>query len=327
MPDVIVAAPAPVMTPPPLTKARLVAEDGRAVALSWAPQATNRDGSAAAWSTIARTGRKPMTVMTGQGLETMSFSALMGNKDLQQSIEVELEALKAFARDGTRLQFSYGGLEAGWWRIDSMSITSQTRSEVLREVTRASVDITLVEDVPPTVTYGSLTRLVWPTTPPPTPSPTPGGTMTGTVSIDLRNWKWTSPYGPSEHPTEVGPPVPTSFQKSPYFTRNRDGSINLLAPCQGTSTGGSNYVRAEFREMRGSSKAEWDSRSGTNTLIFTTKVTRLPKVKSATRCTCPSPAARARERIWYSSIRTIGSAWIGTPARSLPSPRASPSPM
>lgn len=276
MVDVVVSAPAPVAPPPAAAKARLVAADGRTVNLSWAPTETTRDGSAAIWEGSERVGRKPVMSKTAEGLETLALTALMGTRDDQASIESELAKLEALARDGVAVQLAYGGLEAGWWRIDRLAFTSQRRNSA-NQVTRTTVELNLLEDSPPTVSAATLARVVAPASTPTTPNPTqpPGGT----VSISLQNWKVTLPTGDPESPDEVGPPIPAAFSKSPYFVRNRDGSITFRAPCKGVSTSGSGYVRCELREMKGSKRAAWDSRDGTNTLVVTTKITKLPKSK------------------------------------------------
>lgn len=275
MPDVAITAPIPVPLPPP-TKARLVAADGRSVALSWAPQEVTRDGSAAEFTSTDRVGRKPVIAKTAEGLESLSFQAIMGNLDLAEPIEAELVVLETLAREGVVVQFVYGGLEAGWWFIERLSISSRNRNPT-NQVTRATVDITLTESNPSKAVPGSLTKVVNPpTTGGGTTPTTPGGVK---VSVDLNNWKWTAPYGKPEDPTEVGPPVPSSFSKSPYFVRNNDKTITLRAPCKGVSTSSSGYVRSEFREMKGSKLAAWDSSKATNTLILTTRVDKLPKVK------------------------------------------------
>lgn len=145
MPEVIVLASTTTSTP--LTpKAYLEDETGARVYLSWAPQQTTRDGIAAGFSTLDRPGRKPVVAKTSEGLLTQSFTALMGSVDIEDSIEPELATLQAMAAAGRRVRFSYGGLEVGWWRISGLSIASEARQEGTNAVTRATVDVSLLED-------------------------------------------------------------------------------------------------------------------------------------------------------------------------------------
>lgn len=89
--------------------------------------------------------------------------------------------------------------------------------------------------------------------------------------IDLTSWKLTLPVGEPEHPDEVYPIG--SFQESPWFVRNADGSLRFRAACDGVTTSGSDYPRSELREMDGDSKAAWSNRDGTHTLTARLAIT------------------------------------------------------
>lgn len=117
-------------------------------------------------------GRKPLVRKSGDGLRTLSFTALFGHADHQEPIETELGRLRALAQSGQRVLVNLGVLERGWWRITGLSITTLLRQEGTNHVTRAEVSVSLVEayDVRPKI--GS-TSTKPPAKPAPKPAPKP----------------------------------------------------------------------------------------------------------------------------------------------------------
>jgi hypothetical protein len=144
MPEVVFTEPAPALRP----KVAIVTEAGQAVELTWVPEATTLDGISAVWARLGRPGLKPLTQPTGKGALSLSLTAILGSADRQTSIDPQLALLRAVAASGARVRVPYGGLEAGWWRISALAVTSSVRAEGSNAVTRATVALTFIEDVP-----------------------------------------------------------------------------------------------------------------------------------------------------------------------------------
>lgn len=99
-------------------------------------------------------------------------------------------------------------------------------------------------------------------------------------SIDLRNWKLTLPTGNVEDPDEIEVPTLLTYSNSPYFIQESDG-LRFRAPVNGVTTEGSNYPRAELREMTnsGTERAAWSSRSGQHSMFIRQAITAVPETK------------------------------------------------
>lgn len=74
---------------------------------------------------------------------------------------------------------------------------------------------------------------------------------------DPRQWKVTLPIGEDEDPTEFYP-----FLLSPPFVVGRQDGVLFRCPVNGVTTEGSDYPRAELREMANGEKAAWSNRPG-----------------------------------------------------------------
>lgn len=122
-------------------------EDGTRVYLTWAPQEVRKSGAGATFAVLSRPGRRPVTVMTGKGLPSLSFVALIGSVDRQRSIEDTIVKLEEIAAAGAPVKYVYGGLEAGTWLIETLEIASKDRTE-LGQVSRAEVAFTLITSNP-----------------------------------------------------------------------------------------------------------------------------------------------------------------------------------
>lgn len=134
-------------------------------------------------------------------------------------------------------------------------------------------------------------------TPNPTPSPTPIATPTpvpGTLdpslaparNFDLSLWKITLPIdssgGFSGTASEVKP-IPSQYEREPYFYTAADGAMVFMAPVEGATTSGSKYPRSELREMnKDVTNAAWTVEQG-GTLSATLAVRELPTTSSGTK--------------------------------------------
>jgi hypothetical protein len=132
----------------PGSQAYLETESGTRVPLPFAPRESNIEGGGATWARLTRPGLAPITVRSGEESDTYSFTALFADLDAQVSIEPVLKQLQAIAKAGPRVRFAYSGLEAGWWRIERLSLATTHRTE-RGEIARANVTFNLLADVPP----------------------------------------------------------------------------------------------------------------------------------------------------------------------------------
>ncbi|MFJ1996771.1 polysaccharide lyase family 7 protein [Streptomyces asiaticus] len=100
--------------------------------------------------------------------------------------------------------------------------------------------------------------------------------------LDLTNWKLTLPTGEDEDPTDITQPALATFSAKPWFqvTGNCD-AVRFRSAVNGVTTGGSDYPRAELREMTddGAEEAGWSATEGTHTLVVKEAFTALPKEK------------------------------------------------
>jgi antitoxin (DNA-binding transcriptional repressor) of toxin-antitoxin stability system len=99
--------------------------------------------------------------------------------------------------------------------------------------------------------------------------------------LDLTNWYLTLPTGTQGHPDTVNQPKLTNYENKPYFYLNdsKDGVV-FAANAGGVTTSGSQYPRSELREMNGTQKAGWDSKTGVHTMEIKEAITKTPPVKA-----------------------------------------------
>jgi poly(beta-D-mannuronate) lyase len=117
--------------------------------------------------------------------------------------------------------------------------------------------------------------------PPTTTATTSSGSTSGFPSrvLNLSPWKLTLPTGSSENPTEILQPQLNSFVDPQFFHLDGTGTgVVFRANVDGVTTSGSSYPRSELREMlsNSSTKASWDSRSGTHVMTITQAITHTP---------------------------------------------------
>lgn len=134
-------------------KAYLQTSRGARFTLPFAPRETDHSGDADEWSTIPRTGRKPLVRRNGAGLRTLAFSFLMGSTNPDASIESQISVLRTVTGNADMVLFSLGYLERGWWRVTDVSVSPLLRQEFTNAVTRATVSIQMIEayDVRPKI--------------------------------------------------------------------------------------------------------------------------------------------------------------------------------
>lgn len=143
--------------PPDPSKARIVTEDGLALTFPFAPREVTHGGMADTFAQLDRPGRKPLTVRSGGGLRTVSFSVFIGYRDHQQSVEPILDKLRAIAASGDRLTLALSALEAGVkWNLTGLTIDTILRQQGTNAVTRATAALTFTEDVDAAVNVGPL---------------------------------------------------------------------------------------------------------------------------------------------------------------------------
>lgn len=119
------------------------AETGKALfTVPYAPLSVTHDSLAPTYATSERPGRVPLLERSGEPLPTMSFTLFLGSKNLQQDIDAQLKFFENMSKYQNRLGITgYGTMEAGLWRITSLSISVLQRT-VSNHVSRANVDVT-----------------------------------------------------------------------------------------------------------------------------------------------------------------------------------------
>jgi Alginate lyase len=109
--------------------------------------------------------------------------------------------------------------------------------------------------------------------------PAPAAGKVPAAVLKLANWKLTIPTGPAKDATEVQQPALATYTDK-YFRLNPAGDgVQLSAPCDGSTTSGSNYPRCELREMVGEKEAAWPSAKGVAHLTVDLSVDVLPPNK------------------------------------------------
>ncbi|MGW0520858.1 chondroitinase-B domain-containing protein [Crossiella sp. NPDC003009] len=97
--------------------------------------------------------------------------------------------------------------------------------------------------------------------------------------LALRNWNLGLPIGEPGKPLTIEQPALATYSIDPWFRATPDcQAVQFRAAVNGVTTSGSNYPRAELRELTASgAKASWSSTSGTHTMVIDQAITALPK--------------------------------------------------
>jgi LysM repeat protein len=134
-------------------KAYLQSETGARYYLPFAPQQTDHAGDADEWSTLPRSGRKPLVRRNGAGTRTLQFSFLIGSAIYDASVEPSITTLRNLVRSADKVLVKLGVLETGWWHVTDLQVSPLARQEGTNLVTRANVTIQLIEayDVRPKI--------------------------------------------------------------------------------------------------------------------------------------------------------------------------------
>lgn len=129
-------------------RATIVAERGRRIELPFAPVEADLDGHVPSWSTVPRTGRRPLLLPAGGPLPTRHYTLVLAHPDWHRSVQPWINAILAIAEDGEAVRFHYGGPEKGRWRITGCPVTVLQRTPH-DQPARATVELTLtaVSDV------------------------------------------------------------------------------------------------------------------------------------------------------------------------------------
>jgi alginate lyase len=131
-------------------------------------------------------------------------------------------------------------------------------------------------------------RAVGPSTVPPTTSPPPSSTApavpVGTAQrpgdvFDLSRWHLTLPTGEGDDPEVVRQPELDTYSGAHFHLDDSATGVVFTTNAGGVTTSGSDYPRTELREMDGTERAAWSSRSGVHTMRLRAAITALPPVK------------------------------------------------
>lgn len=117
-------------------------ELGVVVAIPFAPLGVQVAGLGKIWTQLDRPGRKPLLVVTADGLATWSATLAVAAPDLDHDVEGVLYGLRLLARTGQRLAMTYGPLEGGVWRLTNLSIDVTARTPQ-QKISAASVGLEL----------------------------------------------------------------------------------------------------------------------------------------------------------------------------------------
>jgi LysM repeat protein len=133
-------------------KALLVAEGGPTFVFPLAPLDVDHDGYAPEYSTLEREGRKGLIYLSGQPLETMSFSCTLKHPgDVTGQVPIEediMEPLRAVVRSAPKFTIQRMGFtERGIWGCTGMKFTTTARQHGSNLTTRATVAFSFLEYV------------------------------------------------------------------------------------------------------------------------------------------------------------------------------------
>lgn len=136
----------PTIQAPPTKRPRLRTEKGIEFEFPWAPRGVGLSGLASPVTVQARPGRKPLTLLDGEGLAGIDLAFQLAHRDHQQPIEGAISQLRKIAESGQRVTvLGLSPQERGPWRVDDLTITGTLRRQGTNDLTRADVTLSLVE--------------------------------------------------------------------------------------------------------------------------------------------------------------------------------------
>lgn len=146
MPTLTITRPGPTTPRGRHPKAKLRTEKGRTFVFPFAPRGTQLAGWNAPVTVTGRPGRKPLTLVDGDGLDTMTLTFRLAKLDHQQQIEDYLRELEAIAASRQRVTLvNMSPRERGPWRISGLNVTGELRQHGSNLITRADVTLNLTE--------------------------------------------------------------------------------------------------------------------------------------------------------------------------------------
>lgn len=127
-------------------KAMHISQEGRAeyITVPYAPKDVNHSALSDTWDEVQRALNYSVPMRAISPMPRMTFSLLFGYEDNNMVVAEELRLLARMARSSGRIRVDYSSWENGWWRIASLTITSQQRHPVTHEIVRANVDCEFV---------------------------------------------------------------------------------------------------------------------------------------------------------------------------------------
>jgi LysM repeat protein len=151
----------------------LFGEGGKiSLSIAVAPRAIAYDGIGQVWVEAERSGREPLLLRKGSKLKTMAFSVLATDvRNMFASQATAVNAIEALANTRERVIVRYGPQEAGLWRVEDASYTSELRHPVTSEITRMVISLTLKRASDPAPAVGPVTGGTRPAPAPPKPRP------------------------------------------------------------------------------------------------------------------------------------------------------------
>lgn len=139
-------------------KMTIVAEDGTAFVVPFAPRETTLEGWAPTFATAERGGRQPLLLRSGQGLPQVTFDLVFGHPDPQVSIEAQLSALRELARSGKRMRVNLDPTTTRFlWRLTGFSQQVISRQHGTNHATRAVCSLTFQRASDTVVAVGPVT--------------------------------------------------------------------------------------------------------------------------------------------------------------------------
>lgn len=129
------------------------------VVLDYVSPSSDLGGLAPSYDEVARPGRRPLLLRSGQPLPRLAFSATLANgNDRQQHVEADVATLKRIAGSGEAVLVShYGASSSGAWRLTDLTIKGTTRTAGTNHISRAELDLGFTAVSDPSVGVGPLT--------------------------------------------------------------------------------------------------------------------------------------------------------------------------
>ncbi len=125
--------------------AALVSIDGRRYDFARSPTDVSHEGLTATYAEVARPGREPLVIKSGETSQRITVRWLLGYPDPDQSVEEELRIIRAICQTDRLVRLDWGPAEQGWWYAVSLSATPPGSSSRTAdgEISRAEMTLEL----------------------------------------------------------------------------------------------------------------------------------------------------------------------------------------